>query len=166
MRDTSHTISKRIVEITAHYPNPVIVLECLDGIRNRVRASRRFNRMMASWAFRQLVSFIEYKAECRGIPVVFVDPRGTSKTCCKCGHATRSNRPSQSNFRCVACGYRANADYVASRNIAASGLNAWSQEPPDTARPDGQVGDAGPRLDAVQDVEFYPASDRNLASSS
>jgi IS605 OrfB family transposase len=53
----------------------VSVLERLDGIRNRLKASKRFNRMMASWAFRQLVNFVEYKAARYGIPVVFVDTR-------------------------------------------------------------------------------------------
>ena len=134
MSDINHKLSKSIVEIASQYDNPVIVLERLDGIRDRVRASKRFNRMMSSWAFRQLNDFIQYKADRLGIEVLYVDPRNTSKACNKCGHATRSNRPSQSQFRCVSCGYTCNADANAAINIAAKGLDASSQERPDTAR--------------------------------
>ncbi len=134
MSDVNHKLSKSIVEIASPHDNPVIVLERLDGIRDRVRASKRFNRMMSSWAFRQLNDFIQYKADKLGIEVLYVDPRNTSKACNKCGHATRSNRPSQSQFRCVSCGYTCNADANAAINIAAKGLHASQQERPDTAQ--------------------------------
>jgi putative transposase len=105
--------------------------------------------MMYSWAFRQLVDFVEYKAERAGVLVVFVDPRGTSKTCSRCGHSSRSNRPDQSHFRCVSCGYQMNADLNAARNIAALGLHALAQEPPDTARSQDQTGKIASRPDGV-----------------
>lgn len=164
MVNLNHTISRRLIDLTTLYPNPVIVLERLDGIRDRGRGSKKFNRMIASWTFRQLVDFIKYKAARENIPVIFCDPRGTSKTCPKCGHATRSNRPNQSNFRCVACGYQANADYVAGTNIAAQGLYAFVHGPPDMARPQGQTENPSSQPDGVQAGEQLPA-DSNLVSS-
>jgi len=134
MTDLNHRVSRQLVDLAAQYPNPVLALEQLDGIRDRVRGSKKFNRMMGSWAFRQLADFVQYKAEKAGVRVVFVDPRKTSRTCPKCGHATRSNRNAQSDFRCVSCGYRANADVVASINIAGVAAGLLRQEPPDTAR--------------------------------
>lgn len=165
MADLNHKISRQIVDLATQYPNSVIVLERLDGIRYRVHGSKRFNRMMSSWAFRDLVNKIKYKADRLGLLVVFVDPRGTSKTCPKCGHATRSNRPEQGRFRCVACHYQANADLVAARNIAALGPSALAQGLPDTARSDeGQTGNAASRPDGVQECASVH-SDPNLASS-
>jgi IS605 OrfB family transposase len=149
MSDLNHKLSHKIVNIAARYSNPVIVLEKLDGIRNRTRGSKRFNRMMASWAFRDLVDKILYKANRLGILVIFVDPRNTSKMCNRCGHVSRSNRPDQSTFRCVKCGYRANADANAARNIAALGPMALGQGQTDTARPQGQT-EAFPRPDGVK----------------
>lgn len=134
MRDVNHQVSRQLVDLARQYPHPVLALEKLDGIRDRVRGSRRFNRMVSSWAFRQLVDFIEYKAAKAGVRVVYVDPRKTSRTCPKCGHATRANRPEQSHFRCVACGYQGNADVVASLNIAGVAAGLLRQGPPDTAR--------------------------------
>jgi len=150
--NVNHKISRSIVSLASEYPNPVIVLERLDGIRSRVRGSKRFKRMVSSWTFRQLTDFIQYKAERENVRVVFCDPRGTSKTCPKCGHATRSNRPQQGRFRCVSCNYEANADYVAARNIAAAGARLLPQEPPDTARTQVQTEPIGVRPDGVKDV--------------
>jgi len=134
MRDVNHKISRQIVDAVLEYDQPVVVFERLDGIRYRTHGSKRFNRMMSSWAFRQLVDFVKYKAEREGIQVIFVDPRGTSKTCPRCGHASRANRPKQSQFRCVSCDYQGNADAVAALNIAARGLEVYGQEPSDTAQ--------------------------------
>jgi putative transposase len=131
------------------YANPVIVLERLDGIRNRLKGSKRFKRMVSSWAFRELVNCIEYKAARYNIPVVFIDPRGTSKSCSRCGHASRYNRIDQSHFRCTRCGYRNNADENAARNIAALGPSALGQGRPDTARSQDQTGEMAPRSDVA-----------------
>lgn len=46
----------------------------------------------------------------RGIPVVPVDPSYSSRTCARCGHESSENRKSQPVFKCVACGWSANAD--------------------------------------------------------
>jgi transposase len=140
-------------------------LERLDGIRHRVHGSKRFNRMVSSWTFRDLVAKIQYKAARAGVSVVFCDPRGTSKACPRCGHAARSNRPEQGRFRCVSCSYQANADYVAARNIAAAGPMALSQGRPDTARPvEGQTEPVGVRPDGVNKCDLLHL-DSNLASS-
>lgn len=149
MRDMNHRISRQIVDLAGAYEQPVIVLERLDGIRERVRGSTAFNRMLASWAFRQLVEFVAYKAAREGIAVVFVDPRGTSKTCHRCGHSARANRRDQGHFRCVACGYASNADLNAARNIAALGPAALAHGAPDT--PPGEAGteNGGSRSDVV-----------------
>lgn len=164
MQDINHKLSHTLVDTALQYPNPVIVLERLDGIRSRKRGSKRFKRMVSSWTFRQLTSFIQYKAIREGVPVVFCDPRGTSKTCPKCGHATRSNRPEQGRFRCVACHYQGNADMVAAHNIAAAGPVALSQGRPDTARPvEGQTEPDGVRPDGVNGCDLSHL-DSNLVS--
>lgn len=165
MRDRNHQISRRIVDLAATYPHPVIVLERLEGIRYRAKGGKRFNRMLAAWTFRELVDMVRYKAARAGIPVVLVDPRNTSKTCPACGHATRANRPEQGRFRCVRCGYQGNADYVAARNIAAAGPTALAHGRSDTARlaSAGQAGNGGSRLDGVA-VCVSAHTDPNLAS--
>jgi len=123
MRYINHCISKRIVEI-AKAEGKVIALEKLLGIRERAKGSKKFNRMMSGWNFRELASFIEYKANLAGVPVIYVDPKETSKTCPRCGNVSRYNRKTQGWFKCTKCGYQSDADRVGALNIAAKALDA------------------------------------------
>ncbi len=121
-RDCDHVLAKRIVQDTA--PGSTLVLENLRGIRDSSQIGRGKKnknvdnkRRLHSWTFAQLYLFIRYKAQERGIEVSRIDPRHTSQTCSKCGYHHRSNRRSQSLFRCRSCGYCLNADLNASYNI-------------------------------------------------
>jgi putative transposase len=93
--------------------------------RGKQGSKKRDNkRRLHSWSFAQLYSFVEYKAEARGIRVVKVDPRHTSQTCSFCRFQHRSNRRSQSLFKCRECGYTLNADLNASYNIREKHLSS------------------------------------------
>jgi IS605 OrfB family transposase len=119
-KDVNHTISKQIVE-TAERTKRAIALEDLGSIRTRVRARRQQRAQLYSWSFAQLRSFIGYKAQRVGIPVVLVDPRNTSRTCPVCGHCDAANRPKQATFCCVSCGCAGHADTIAAENIRVLG---------------------------------------------
>ena len=114
--DVNHVISKQIVA-KAKRSDRGIAIEELKGIRGRVKAGRKQRAVLHSWAFSQLRLFLEYKAKQAGIPVVAVDPRNTSRTCARCGHCEKENRPTQSRFRCRSCKHEANADLNAAKNI-------------------------------------------------
>ena len=120
---TNHEISKKIVA-KAKALGVGIALEDLSGIRDRVEdtATKAFRRRLGNWSFFQLRRFITYKAQAAGIPVVFVDPKYTSQTCAECGHREKSNRKSQGEFCCKACGHKVHADLNAARNIRAWAL--------------------------------------------
>lgn len=118
--NTNHTISKRIVE-TAQGTGRGIALEDLTHIRSRVTVRKSQRATLHSWSFYQLRSFIEYKAQRVGIPVVYIDPRNTSRQCSHCGHIAKANRPNQSTFSCVSCGFSLNADHNAALNIRVRG---------------------------------------------
>jgi IS605 OrfB family transposase len=102
----NHGISKRLVE-KAKTLGVGISLEDLKGIRTRVEPTvgTRFRRRFGNWSFSGLRLCIEYKARLAGVPVVIVDPRNSSRTCSKCGHCEKSNRKSQSVFKCKQCGF-------------------------------------------------------------
>ena len=54
----------------------------------------------------------------RSIEVKYINPHYTSQRCSECGHIADENRKSQSEFECVSCGFKTNADFNAARNIA------------------------------------------------
>jgi len=125
IRDINHQISKKIVE-TASRSAKALALENLKGIRDRSNGfSREMRWLMGNWAFNQLAQFIRYKAEQAGIPVVFVDPRNTSRTCSACGYIDKANRKSQSEFLCLECGFESNADLNAAVNIEARAAQSY-----------------------------------------
>ena len=99
--------------------NKGIALEQLTGIRERATSSKKFNRMLAGWSFKQLAGFIEYKAALAGVPVFYVNPKNTSKTCPRCGNISRYSRKTQGWFECTKCDYQSDADRVGALNIAA-----------------------------------------------
>ena len=115
---TNHLISKYLVK-KAQDTQRAIALEDLSGIREGTVIRRKQRARHANWAFYDLRAKIVYKAKLAGIPVFFVDPKFTSQACSQCGHVSKSNRKSQSNFTCNQCGFSANADYNAAVNIAA-----------------------------------------------
>jgi len=116
-KDTNHRISKALVSKAAR-TRKALALEDLTGIRERVTVRRENRYERHSWAFFQLRLYIAYKAAWAGVPVRFVDPRNTSRTCCQCGHCEKANRQSQASFLCKQCGFCLHADMNAARNIS------------------------------------------------
>ncbi|MFN7190976.1 MAG: zinc ribbon domain-containing protein, partial [Rhodospirillales bacterium] len=86
--------------------------------------------------------------------VVEVDSRFTSQICSECDHVDASSRLSQSEFRCVECGYEAHADVNAARNILKRGLavvaNETKTKPTGGGLPLAVCGDLANRRSAKQ----------------
>lgn len=122
-RDINHCISKKIVEKALRHRS-VIALEDLKGIsklkkkKNGKTVNKSQRAQLSNWSFYQLRQFIEYKAKKFGVPLVFVDPKHTSQTCLACGHVSKENRKTQSEFVCVSCGHADHADHNAACVIA------------------------------------------------
>ena len=116
----NHETSKGIVAEARSIGAAKIVMEDLTDIRARIRAGRRMRTRLHRWAFRQLQSFVEYKARALGITVEYVNPAYTSQRCSACGQlGTRLKH----RFQCD-CGFRAHADLNASWNLAWIGATA------------------------------------------
>ena len=119
-KDVNHCISKQLVT-KAKGTLRSIALEDLQGIRDRVTVRKAQRRSLHTWSFGLLRMFVDYKAKIAGVPVIFVDPRNTSRTCPSCGHIAKANRPTRDEFRCESCGFAGAADHIAAMNIAFTG---------------------------------------------
>jgi len=111
--DYLHQCSKVIVEEARRHECTHIAFENLERIRARISDGKKFQQ----WAFNALQTMVEYKAEAYAIVVETVHPQYTSQQCSKCGCTLDENRDSQ-HFECLDCGYTANADYNAAKNVA------------------------------------------------
>jgi putative transposase len=82
----------------------------------RVGQKARLNGLILRSVWGMFATRLAHKARGR---VEKVNPAFTSQRCSRCGTVDREARESQAAFRCRSCGYRANADDNAARNIAA-----------------------------------------------
>lgn len=110
-----HKLANKIVEI-ARERRMGITLEDLNSIKERVlNGSKKMNRKLSKWNARELQRLIEYKAKWLGVPVVYVNPRNSSRICPVCGGQLipREGRL----MKCSNCGLIEDRDFVAVLNL-------------------------------------------------
>ena len=100
------------------YEIKTIVLEDLTGISHKTknRVGKTTRRLIGHWNHKYIVDRIKNLCEVNRVDVAFVDPAYTSQTCRQCGHIDKGNRSGE-KFKCRKCGFKGNADYLASLNI-------------------------------------------------
>ncbi len=79
-------------------------------------AQMRLAKQVHDAAWGQFISILASKAECAGRELVKVDPRGTSQICSECDEPVPKDL-SVRIHRCPHCGYTADRDLNAARNI-------------------------------------------------
>jgi len=99
LTDIVEKASRKAVEYARQFETPVIVLEDLSYIRERLDYGNFMNRRLHAWAFSRLQGRIEAKATEVGIRVEYVNAAYTSQTCHACGRLGR--RSEQAEFMCL-----------------------------------------------------------------
>ena len=120
-----HQVSKAIIS-QAKEKKFGTVMEKLKGIRKLYRRGNgqgpSFRGRMNSWTFRELQRQVEYKARWEGIPVSYVNPRGTSSKCPNCDSPLIELEGRR--VVCPSCRQGGDRDVIASRNIMAALVRA------------------------------------------
>jgi len=112
-----HKVANAVLSF-AEDQRSMVVLEDLKGIRpTRIK---HLNRRLSLWPRRKLHQIIEYKAQWRGIPVVKVDPRYSSRTCPICGRIQDSRMGAE--FECE-CGWHLDRHINASLNLLQTAIS-------------------------------------------
>jgi len=112
-----HQVAKSVLKF-AEERKSAIILEDLKGIKSK--RSKELNRRLSMWPRRKLHWIIEYKAQWRGIPVVKVDPRNSSRTCPICGRIKYSRMGAE--FKCE-CGWHLDRHINASINLLQTAIS-------------------------------------------
>jgi IS605 OrfB family transposase len=110
-----HALTRQVIKFCQQNGCGTINIEDLETLRQKDMKSEYKRRI---WVPSTFYNLLIYKAEEIGIEVVKIDPKNTSQQCSKCGYISSENRKSQSEFYCIKCSYKTNADYNAARNIA------------------------------------------------
>ncbi len=167
-------ISHEMVEIALKY-NAVITIEKLKHLRKRNgrgKKPKKTNRKIHRIPFAKFKMAIQSVAWQNGIDVVEVPAAKTSQRCPKCGYTSKKSWVFFNNkrklFKCK-CGYEANVDRTASRNIATLALErGFASETTLSTQPQFSRagGDVSPRVWLDEEVKWhrYP-SESKLPSS-
>ena len=89
----------------------------IENLGKNVKQKSGLNRVIQDSGWYKLEKFIGERSV-----VHKVDPKYTSQRCSGCGYVSKDNRKTQSKFKCMSCNLEMNADFNASINILASGM--------------------------------------------
>ena len=81
---------------------------------------RGYVHRVGDMCWRKFLNLLEYKVKDRGGQLVYVDPRGTSQNCSKCGEYVPKNLGERIH-QCPICGYTTDRDHNASINVLKRG---------------------------------------------
>jgi putative transposase len=128
-KDTLHKASRYYVD--SYQTIAVEDLHVSNMVRNHCLA---FAIADASWGmFRQ---YLEAKAESAGRQVIAVRPHYTSQKCSSCGEYVEKSLSVRTHV-CLFCGYIADRDENAARNILQRGLQVLARTGPSSSRREG-----------------------------
>ena len=122
-----HSKAKNIIEDWAKKVSRLIVLlakrhqyavarEDLTNLVNNLRKLPKEHKVgLTILSYRRLEHWIDWQCEKNGVPIIVVEPRGTSTKCPICGSRLIEN--SYRNLKCPKCGFKADRDTAAVMNI-------------------------------------------------
>ncbi|MBX0305727.1 zinc ribbon domain-containing protein [Haloarcula salinisoli] len=123
----THDVANQVLALALAYDVDTIVHEDLRSL-SPPRDEGALSWELSSWARRDIIENIEYRAESVGVAVERVYPQGTSRSCPRCGatgHTCKS--PDHhgelwwgGHFRCdnTRCDFEGDRDYIGALNVA------------------------------------------------
>ncbi len=111
-----HTVTRRLVQWASQFPLPLVALEDLTNIREKVRKNRELNRKIHSWPFRSGQDMLAHKGCREGTRVVRLPGAFSSRYCSRC--QSRNTRRSGALFICLSCGYGLNVHLNGARGMS------------------------------------------------
>ncbi|MCD6381026.1 MAG: transposase [Candidatus Odinarchaeota archaeon] len=127
VKDLMHKLTTKITRELADLKSGAI-LENLKNIKSRIlNKSRNLNRKLSKWNARRFQFMLEYKLKWLGLPVKYVNPKNSSKTCPLCSGrmATYEGRL----MKCEKCGFNADRDVIAVLNLQMWGSGVTPKAP-------------------------------------
>ena len=123
----THDIANQVLALALAYDVDAIVHEDLRSL-SPPSDEGTLSWELSSWARRDIIENIEYRADCAGLAVERVYPQGTGRSCPRCGstgHTCKSPDHQKEqwwggHFRCdnARCGFEGDRDYIGALNMA------------------------------------------------
>lgn len=115
LKDALHKTTKAFIDWCIEQSVSDVYVGDPEGVQRHTKKKRRktTNQKLSNWSFGKVKEYLKYKAEAKGIRVVFVNEAYSSQTCPVC---KRRKKVSSRHYRCH-CGYTAHRDIHGARNI-------------------------------------------------
>jgi putative transposase len=111
VKKTSH----RIITLARQH-QCTVAREDLTGLIESLRKLPREHKVsLLILSYRKISEWIDWQSEKHGVPVIVVEPKGTSTRCPRCSSKMREN--GYRVFKCPVCSFEADRDTVAVLNI-------------------------------------------------
>jgi IS605 OrfB family transposase len=115
VRSRLHDLTRTLIDDLARR-HAALVLEDLSRMSTTGR-SRATRRRLSSWPRGELHRQLTYKAVDAGVPVYWVNPYRTSRTCPRCGDVCEPRKRVGPRFECAACGWQLDRQLNAGLNL-------------------------------------------------
>jgi putative transposase len=111
-----------VLEDLTELPRPLRRRSAWGGGKGGAFHSRSFRRRLSSWPQSELHRQLAYKAEDRGVPILWLSPYRTSRTCPKCGEVGEHRSRVGPRFDCAKCGWSLDRQLNAGVNLGVTAL--------------------------------------------
>lgn len=98
-----------------------LIIEDLKKVKHKSKFSKKVNNKLQRWVYSKVVCKLEFICQENGVLLTKVNPAYTSQRCSCCGYVNKENRKA-SQFKCLQCGIKIDADYNAAINISRMGV--------------------------------------------
>ncbi|MFZ8783411.1 MAG: RNA-guided endonuclease TnpB family protein [Desulfurococcaceae archaeon] len=121
VEDWVKKVSHKIVSLAKQYHYAVAREDLTNLVENLRKLPKEHRVSLLILSYRKLEQWIDWQCEKNGVPLIVVDPKGTSSTCPRCNSKLVEN--GYRRIKCVKCNFEANRDTVAILNIERKALS-------------------------------------------
>jgi IS605 OrfB family transposase len=115
IEDCAKKISHKITILAKHYQYAIAREELTNLIESLRELPKEYRVGLIILSYRRLKHWIDWQCEKNGVPLIIVDPKGTSITCPRCNSKLVKN--GYRKMICLKCRFEADRDIVAVQNI-------------------------------------------------
>jgi IS605 OrfB family transposase len=114
-------VSHKIVALAKQHLYAVAREDLTNLVENLRKLPKEHRVSLLILSYRKLEHWIDWQCEKNGVPIIVVEPRGTSSTCPVCSSKLAEN--GYRRLRCSRCGFEADRDTIAVLNIEKRALS-------------------------------------------
>jgi len=115
VEDWAKKVSHKIVALAKQHLYAVAREDLTNLVESLRKLPKEHRVSLLILSYRKLEQWIDWQCEKNGVPIIVVEPRGTSTTCPMCSSKLIEN--GYRRLRCATCGFEADRDTVAVLNI-------------------------------------------------